>query len=353
MPNPESATKPLKNIMHTLLCFAAAYFIVNLMLFALMIFTGHGIFRLIGNVYISNLVIIPAVAIVYAIWSMIRRKRFAANITISIISIIFIGTFIYATFIEPANLKIQHHTIQTDKFSGEITIAHITDFQSAKVGAYEESVIEKINELKPDIVFHTGDMVQPHNSDNRQKELKALAVLLKKLNPKYGTYNVNGNIDRPQDSKQFDDTSGSSTLINESIVISDNGLDIDILGLTFEQSMNGDRFAITNWINNSRGKFTILLGHAPDYVLDIRDKHIDLCLAGHTHGGQIRLPFFGALLNASKTPKSWARGFRKIDNVHLNVSAGVGCEHLSSLPAIRFNCPQAISIFKIIGSKTD
>ena len=237
--------------MHTLICFAASFFIVNILLLALLIITGHNIFLLITNIYISNFVLIPAVAIICATRNIILRKSFIANITISLISIILIGTFIYATCIEPANLKIEHLTIQTDKFSGEITVAHVTDFQSAKVGSYEESVIDKLVELSPDIIFHTGDMVKPYHRKDRQNELKALAVLFKKLNPKYGTYNVGGNLDNLQDSKQFDDTSGSSTLINKNIVIAGNGIELDILGLTFEQSFNGDKYAIRNWIRKS------------------------------------------------------------------------------------------------------
>lgn len=350
MATPESVTKTTTNVKHSLQYLAAAFFIVNVLL---IILTGHSIFRLIAYVYISNFVIIPAVTIIYAIYGLIRRKNFAANITIFIISIMMIGTFIYATYIEPTNLKVEHHTIQTDKFSGEITVAHVTDFQSAKVGAYEESVIDKLVAISPDIIFHTGDMVQPYDLNEKQNEIRTLAKLFRKLEPKYGTYNVMGNLDSSQNSKIFTDISGTTTLINESIVVSDSDIEIDIHGLSFDQSMNGDRYAITNWINNSRGRFTILLGHAPDYVLDIRDKNIDLCLAGHTHGGQIRLPFIGPLLNASNTPRSWARGFREIDNLHLNVSAGIGCEHTTHLPAIRFNCPPSITIFKIVGSKTE
>ena len=81
------------------------------------------------------------------------------------------------------------------------------------------------------------------------------------------------------------------------------------------------------------------------------DSDVDLCLAGHTHGGQVNLPFIGALLNASKTPKDWAKGFTKFDHTALNVSSGIGTERIEGLPPIRFNCPPTITIFKIINSK--
>mgnify|MGYP003322050790 FL=1 len=69
----------------------------------------------------------------------------------------------------------------------------------------------------------------------------------------------------------------------------------------------------------------------------------DLQISGHTHGGQIRIPFIGPLTIDSKIPKKWAQGFHKIGIPHLNVSAGAGSNHFNGLPSKRFNCPTEIS----------
>jgi hypothetical protein len=79
--------------------------------------------------------------------------------------------------------------------------------------------------------------------------------------------------------------------------------------------------------------------------VNITDLDIDLCLAGHTHGGQIRIPFFGPVVTLSNVPKEWAMGYRKVRNIRMNVSAGIGSEHAGDLPAIRFNCPPKMSLF--------
>ena len=328
--------------------FAALYILLDILLIGLCSATGGNIFHLILWVYISNFVIVPFIAIIYAVFQFIR-ENYRVSLAVFVIAVIFLSTFVYATFIEPKDLKIKRHQIFTDKFTGEVTIAHITDFQSAKVGAYENWVIETINEIDPDIIFHTGDFVQPYNSEDRIGEIKKLAGLFKKLNPKYGTYNVMGNIETVSDIKVFDQISGTNTLLDENIIISDTGIELDILGLSLAKSMKGDRYGITRWLIKSKDKFTILLGHAPDYVIDIRDKDIDLCLAGHTHGGQIRLPFIGPLMTASSVPREWAMGFRRIGQLYLNVSAGIGAERLEGLPAIRFNCPPDISIITVTG----
>ena len=94
--------------------------------------------------------------------------------------------------------------------------------------------------------------------------------------------------------------------------------------------------------------FTILFGHAPDYALQMVDQPIDLCLAGHTHGGQVRLPWYGALVIDSKVPKDWSKGFRRIGIPYLNVSAGAGSNRFEGLPPIRFNCPTEMTLIELV-----
>jgi len=94
------------------------------------------------------------------------------------------------------------------------------------------------------------------------------------------------------------------------------------------------------------------MGHAPDYILDIVDLDIDLCLAGHLHGGgQVRIPFLGPvpiiyeeILQSwgSHFPREWAMGYREVHNIRMNVSAGVG-----SGASIRFNCPPSMTLFTV------
>jgi predicted MPP superfamily phosphohydrolase len=110
----------------------------------------------------------------------------------------------------------------------------------------------------------------------------------------------------------------------------------------------GNRALIEQWIQASHvQEFTILLGHTPNYLLNILDLDIDLCLAGHTHGGQIQLPFIGPLVTLSSVPREWALGYQTLQNLHVNVSAGIGAEHSSQLPSIRFNCPPTMTLFTI------
>ena len=74
---------------------------------------------------------------------------------------------------------------------------------------------------------------------------------------------------------------------------------------------------------------------------------IDLVVSGHTHGGQIVVPFFGPIMTLSHVPRSVAAGgLHQIDGNYIYVSRGVGCERMQA-PRIRFLCPPEISLLTL------
>ena len=107
--------------------------------------------------------------------------------------------------------------------------------------------------------------------------------------------------------------------------------------------------SVRHWLGDSdQADFRILMGHLPNYATAMQEQPIDLCLAGHTHGGQVRVPFYGALTTYSEIPREWARGFRRIGVPYLNVSAGAGSNRRHGLPPIRFNCPTEMTLIELV-----
>jgi predicted MPP superfamily phosphohydrolase len=107
--------------------------------------------------------------------------------------------------------------------------------------------------------------------------------------------------------------------------------------------MAGLRPATAQLVPSSE-KFHIVLGHAPDFALG--SVPADLLVAGHTHGGQVQLPFIGPLVTLSHVPRAWAAGglTRLDDDRFLVVSRGIGMER-DLAPRLRFLCqPQLVVI---------
>jgi len=92
------------------------------------------------------------------------------------------------------------------------------------------------------------------------------------------------------------------------------------------------------------------VGHSPDFALG--DVRANLLLAGHTHGGQVQLPFIGPLLTVSRVPRRWASGVTHLadDNKALIVSNGVGMERRHA-PRIRFLCPPEVIIIELVPTR--
>ena len=88
----------------------------------------------------------------------------------------------------------------------------------------------------------------------------------------------------------------------------------------------------------------MVLSHVPGVALDARERGVDVVLAGHTHGGQVRIPGFGALVTRSVLPRRYDRGrFRYAGAIDLYVNAGVG----TSLLPIRFADPPTVALIDL------
>jgi uncharacterized protein len=99
--------------------------------------------------------------------------------------------------------------------------------------------------------------------------------------------------------------------------------------------------------------FTILLYHSPDLAPQAAELGvIDLHLAGHTHGGQVRVPGFGALITSSLYVKALEMGLYQLRDMLLFVSRGVGLEGKGA-PRMRLNCPPQLMLFVLLNPGRD
>jgi hypothetical protein len=124
---------------------------------------------------------------------------------------------------------------------------------------------------------------------------------------------------------------------------------IDVIGLTCTHKpfVDGPRL-LTVLTGSPEDRFRILVYHTPDLAPEAAEAGIDLQLAGHTHGGQVRLPFYGAVFAASLYGKAFESGRRHQHGLTLYVTRGIGMEG-GGAPRVRFLCPPEIILWEIDG----
>ncbi|MDP8243145.1 MAG: metallophosphoesterase [Candidatus Hinthialibacter antarcticus] len=308
-------------------------------------------FSVIKNVYNLNTLFLPGLFVAWAVLSLLcmRPIRWGRAYTVLIIcAALLFGVRIYATHIEPHRLQIIEHQITSAKVDAPLRIVHLTDIQSANVGAYEERAIQLAIEQKPDLVLFTGDLLQPLIYKTIDQEIEKISVLFEKIDAPLGVYGVIGNVDPWMEEKRLKKLRGIKILNGEGVTLDWHGKAIHLYGVSYNGSARGEADKIRPWFESlPEDELSLVIGHYPDYVLGLNELPIDLCFAGHTHGGQIVLPGFGPIVTFSSVPKNMARGFHEYGKTRINVSAGVGCERAAGVPKIRVFCPPDFAIFEI------
>ena len=316
-------------------------------------------FQLIHEAYVFNLWYLPLSLITLAVLCCFLARRVAKVYIYSACLLFFlaIDLFIlryYITYVEPQKLVVRHIIIESPKVSSILRILHLSDIQCGAVGSYEEKVFRTIDSLNPDLIINTGDYLQTIAPATFESEFPKLVQLIRNSNAPYGTFGVFGDTELELYSIPKVELGALKLLSSRSELILTHAGRIHLHGLSLYESKNPEwaKRAAVQWLDESSDNdFRILFGHSPDYALGVKALPIDLCLAGHTHGGQVRLPFVGALVIDSKIPNDWSRGFRKIGTPFLNVSAGVGSNRFGGLPPIRFNCPSEMSLIELVPIK--
>lgn len=96
------------------------------------------------------------------------------------------------------------------------------------------------------------------------------------------------------------------------------------------------------------GAFTVFLYHYPDEIEAVAARGIDLYCAGHTHGGQVALPFYGALMTLSRFGKRYEWGLYRVDRTWLYVNRGIGMEGGAATPRVRFCARPEVTVLEIV-----
>ena len=286
---------------------------------------------------------------IYALIALIRRalkrpadgrvQRFAERTTI-VLALIGTGCILYARFIEPYHLSITHTKISSPKIppgARPVRIVHLSDIHSDATPRLEPVLPDAVRQQNPDLILMTGDYF------NSLKGLEVFRNCLTELTKIAPTYVVKGNWEtgrfprvRPFDGTEAHELEGTAVRLR---------IGEAMIWLAGSSPRNRDALRQT-LAGLPPDEFKILLRHHPSAVFDAAEYGIDLLLAGHTHGGQVALPFYGALVTFSRLGKNLESGLYQFRGTSVYVNRGVGMDG-GLLPRVRFWSPPELAVIEI------
>ena len=244
------------------------------------------------------------------------------------------------SFYERKNFKTVQYNISSEKIESEKKIVFLTDLHNNSFGKNNEKLFSAIEDISPDLVLIGGDMITVKS----RLGIENVLPLLKRLSSKYKCIYANGNHEQRlsenkfglnyRQYKQIMEDMGIVYLSNKSCDLDDN---ICVHGLDLEKKYYLRRFKkpldsgyINKRISIDESKFNILLAHSPLFVKDYADSHVDLALAGHFHGGTIRLPgSIGVMTPQFHFFNRLVVGMKKVENMIQIIGAGLGTHSIN------------------------
>jgi hypothetical protein len=217
-------------------------------------------------------------------------------------------------------------------------IAHLTDLHLEGFGRREERMVELVRDAKPHVILLGGDLV------NAREGVGALDRLLRQLQAIAPVYGVGGHTDAKFVTKEACRRAGVPFLEDESVRVPGEGRGLRLVG----QQVYPLRPLRELLRGLSDDAYTVFLHHSPDAVDELRAREpgqrVDLFLCGHTHGGQVCLPFWGAILTFSRHHKAYERGRYDVDGVPMYVNRGVGVQGLP----VRFLARPEVALIDLV-----
>ena len=271
-----------------------------------------------------------------------RRTRILLKkpvLVLHFLALLGIICFLYGHFVEPYRIQVTTIPIRTDKLSQTaFRIVHISDLHCDKKMRNEKRLIEMINQLHPDVIVFTGDAL---------KTVAALPLFketFKNLKASSAKLAVRGNFEtRSRSDLDLYSGTGFELLNAKTVPITKNGQTIYISGLSCD---NPSAFkALLRPV--PKENFSVFLYHYSDLIESVGDLNLDLYLCGHTHGGQVALPLYGAVVTLSKFGKKYEAGMYTVGGTVLYVNRGIGIAPLPA-PQVRFCARPEITVFDIM-----
>lgn len=274
--------------------------------------------------------------------------RRIARWTLAAATIAVVALGLRAFWIEPASLRISEERLSLPHpLRSPLRIAILTDLHvGSPFNGIEKlrDVVNRTNAAQPDVICILGDLVIQGVRGGRFVPPEAIAAELTRLRARVGVFGVLGNHDGWLDHDRVAralESNGVRLVEDTAVNLSTAAGSIWLAGISDKWTGRHDIAAAVAAVRDDELP-VILMTHNPDVFPEIPDR-VSLTLAGHTHGGQVRLPFIGAPIIPSEFGPRFAAGHIIEGGRHMFVATGIG----TSILPVRFRVPPAISVLTI------
>jgi len=261
----------------------------------------------------------------------------------------------WALFVEPnrlvltrAKLEIPHWAAVNDGFR----IVVISDLHPLPDWAHNgrlKRITDLANAQKPDVVLLVGDLVNAMGGEKGNITMPELTAFARDLKPKYGVFAVHGNHEfwygTDKVEKALTDA-GVTMLENKSATIKVNREKINFAGLP-ELSTTNHTDVVKALRQVKKDESVFLITHNPE-SLPLVPTRVSLTICGHTHGGQIRLPFLGSALMPRIIKSRFEPGLNVVGERKMYLTSGIGGSPFRA----RFCCPPEVVLLEIYAPKS-
>jgi predicted MPP superfamily phosphohydrolase len=248
----------------------------------------------------------------------------------------------YSMYIEPFDLRVTTLRLPGPTFFPDrsLRIVQLADIHIERGTKREQEILARLIALRPDLIVLTGDYVN-YDFLFDPRAIQEARAFLAKLAAPLGVYAISGSrlVDPPELMAALFSGLNIRVLNDQAQLLKIGEGAIYLMGIQSQDNGARDRDVLLSLKEKSPpGAYSLLLYHSPDQIEAAAESGVNLYLAGHTHGGQIRLPFIGALITLSAYGRKYASGRHHLGPTILYTSRGLGLEGLH-LPRARFLCP--------------
>ncbi len=264
---------------------------------------------------------------------------------------------VYAMFIEPRRLQFETASVTSRAPLAEpLRIGVLSDIQCTTVTDYERGAVARLMQEAPDVILIAGDIFQGSEA-HFARTREDFVALLRGLSAPGGVWIVRGDVDgagHVDGASYFYNltrAAGLNVLEDEVARFEVRGVPVELYG---HDRWAPDGSLLRAFLASPRAPQTarLVLSHWPDAVLEYEAGHdVDLFVAGHTHGGQVVVPFFGPPLTLTRVPRDiGVGGLHTWNGAPIYVARGVGMER-GVAPRVRFFCPPEVAVVTLIPAR--